>query len=59
MSSWNLFFLSFFKSLFILAVQGLRCCMSFSLLAANRGYSLVAAHRLLIAVASLVEEHRL
>ena len=30
-----------------------------SLVAASRGYSLVAMHRLLIAVASLVAEHRL
>ena len=32
----------------------LRCCMGFALVAASRGYSLVAVHRLLIAVASLV-----
>ena len=30
-----------------------------SLVAASRGYSLVAVHRILIAVASLVVEHRL
>ena len=33
--------------------------MGFFLVAASRGYSLVAVHRLLIAVASLVAEHRL
>ena len=37
-----------------LHVLGLRCCMGFSLVAASGGYSLVAMHRLLIAVASLV-----
>ena len=35
------------------------CCAGFSLVEASRGYSLVAMHRLLIEVASLVEEHRL
>ena len=34
---------------------GLCCCMGFSLVVASRGYSLVAGHGLLIAVASLVE----
>ena len=37
---------------------GLHCCVSFSLVAVNSGYSLVAVLRLLIAVASLVVEHR-
>ena len=38
---------------------GLHCCAGFSLAAENRGHSLVAVHRLLIAMASLVVEHRL
>ena len=35
------------------------CCLGFFLVAASRGYSLVAMHGLLIAVASLVAEHGL
>ena len=42
-----------------LTVLGLRCCVSFSLDAEGRGYSLAAVCRLLTAVASLVEKHRL
>ena len=38
---------------------GLHCCSGFSLVAASGGYSLVAVCGLLIAVASLVVEHRL
>ena len=38
---------------------GLHCCSGFSLDAVSRGYSLVVELRLLIAVASLVVEHRL
>ena len=41
----------------LLAMLGLRCFTGFSLFVASRGYSLVAVHRLLIAVASLVAEH--
>ena len=37
---------------------GLHCCADFPLVEASRGYSLVAVHGPLIAVASLVE-HRL
>ena len=40
-----------------LAVLGLRCCGGFSLVAASRVCSLVAAYRLPIAVAFLVVEH--
>ena len=36
-----------------------RCTRASSLVVARRGSSLIAAHRLLIAVASLVAEHRL
>ena len=42
----------------ILAALGLGCCVGFSLVA-ERGATLVAVCRLLIAVASLVAEHRL
>ena len=49
--------LKFFFILF-LAILGLRCYGGFSLVAAGRVYSLVAAYRLLIAVAFLVVEHR-
>ena len=38
---------------------GLCCCTGFSLVAVGRGYSLVAVCGLLIAVASLAEEHGL
>ena len=36
---------------------GLHCCVGFSLVRACGGYALVALHGLLIAVASLIEEH--
>ena len=42
-----------------LAMLGLCCCSDFSLAVESRGYSPVAVHRLLIAVASLVAELRL
>ena len=51
--------LAYLKKIFILAMLGLRCCSSFSLVAASGGHSLVVVHNLLTAVASLVEEHRL
>ena len=38
---------------------GVCCCPGFSLVAVSGGYSLVAVHGLLIAVASLVPEHGL
>ena len=50
---WNLFFIHLF-----LAVLGLCCCVGFSLVVASWCYSLVVVCRLLIAVASLVAEHR-
>ena len=55
----NLFFFNFFFFFFFfLAVFGLHCCMGFSLVAASRGAqdSLVAMHRVVIAVTSLVEQ---
>ena len=42
-----------------LSVLDLHCYMGFSLVMESGGYSLVAVHVLLIAVASLVAEHRL
>ena len=43
----------FFSFLFFSAL-GLLCCTGFSLVVASEGYSPVAAHRILIAVAFLV-----
>ena len=48
-----LYFLSF------LAVRGLRCCAGLSLLVESGSYPLVAVHRLLILVASLLADHGL
>ena len=42
-----------------LAVLDLCCYAGFSLVVESRGYSLVAVHGFLIAVTSLVAEHRL
>ena len=42
-----------------LVVLGLHCVTQSSLVGLSDGYSLVAVHRLLIAVDSLVAEHRL
>ena len=50
-------FLKYFKNLFIyLVVLDLCLYVGISLVAANKGYSLVVVHRLLIAGASLLEE---
>ena len=46
------------KNLFM-TVLGLHCCTGFTLVAASRGYSLVAVCRLLIAVVSPVAEQGL
>ena len=53
------FFLLFLFIHLFLAMLGLHCYMGFSLVAASRGYSLDVVCWLLIAVASLVAEHRL
>ena len=45
--------------IYLLAVLGLRCCSSFSLVVATGGYCLVTVHRLLSAVASPGVGHRL
>ena len=42
-----------------MALLGLRGCTGFSLVVASRAYSLAVVHRLLLAVAALVAEHRL
>ena len=47
------------SSILVLAALALHGCAGFFLVAASRGYSLVVVCRLLIAVASLVAEHRL
>ena len=44
------------KNCLRMAVLGFHCCMGFSLVAAGEGYSLVAEHRLLVTVASVVAE---
>ena len=50
----------FFKICFLfMAALGLPCCAGFSLVAVSGGCSLIAGHRLLLAVASLVAGHRL
>ena len=48
-------FPDFIIYLLFLTVLGLCCCTDFPLVVASRGYSLVAVHGLLSAVASLVE----
>ena len=48
-----------FIYLFILAVLVFHCCVGFSPAVASRGPSLAAVLGLLVAVASLVTEHRL
>ena len=52
------FLISLFIYLF-LAALGLRCCTRAFSSCSERGLLFVAVHRLLIAVASLVAEHRL
>ena len=54
----NSFFFNVFMHLF-LVVLGLCFCMGFSLVAMSRGYSLLAVLGFLIAVVSLVAEHKL
>ena len=50
---------STFKKFIYLAVLGLCCYAGFSLVVTSDGYSLVAAHGLIMVVAALVAEHRL
>ena len=55
-----LFFLAFFKKInLLLATLGLRCCARAFSSCCERGLLFVAMRRFLIAVASLVAEHRL
>ena len=49
----------FFKIYLFLAVLGLRCCAWAFSSCGERGLLSIAVHGLLIAVASLVAEHRL
>ena len=53
-----IYFILFYFILF-LAVLGLPCCTAFSPAVADGGYSLVAACRFLVAVASPLAEHGL
>ena len=60
---WSFFFfflipVKFFKKICSLAALNLHCCTGFSLVAASGGYPVVVMYGL-IAVASLVAEHRL
>ena len=56
----SFFFLSFFPIyLFILAALGLRCCARTFSSCGEQGLLFIAVRGLLIAVASLVAEHRL
>ena len=55
----HLLFLFLIMLFTYLTVLGLLCCTGFSLVAGNRGHSLVVARGLLMVVASLVVEHRL
>ena len=53
-----LFFFLLFEIYLFMSVLSLHpCCMGFSLVLVSGGYSLVLAHGLLIAGASLVAEH--
>ena len=56
------FLIAFKKIIFVfsfLAVLGLHCCMSFSLVVATRGYIAIVVYGLLIEAASPVVEHEL
>ena len=55
----RLFFFFKFIYLLFLAELGLFCCAGFSVDAPSVGCPLAAMHKLLMAVASLVAEHRL
>ena len=48
-----------FKEVFMYGCAGSALLCGLSLVAARRGYSLVAVRRLLVALASLVVQHRL
>ena len=57
---WCVLFVCLLIYLFLfLAVLGLRCCAGFSLAVVSGACSRIVVHRLLIAVPSLVGEHRL
>ena len=52
-----LYFFFFFP--FLMDVLAFHCCAGFSLVEANRGYSLLQSNGVFMAVSSLVVEHRL
>ena len=54
-----LFFNNFINLYLCVAVLSLHCCAGLPVGAASRGSSLIVVHGLLIAVVSLVMEHRL
>ena len=54
-----MFFFLIILFIYLLAVLGLGAAQAFSLVAVSRGYSPVVVGGMLIAVASLVVEHRL
>ena len=58
-SNSTFFFFFFFLILFFLAALGLRCCVWAFSSCGKQGLLFVAVRGLLIAVASLVAEHRL
>ena len=58
-AKYNLFFKFIYLIYLFLAVLGLRCCAWAFSSCGERGLLSIAVHGLLIAVASLVAEHRL
>ena len=55
----SIFFIYLFNFIYFLAALGLRCCVWAFPSCGERGLLFVVVHGLLIAVASLVAEHRL
>ena len=56
-SSSSFFFFPIILLIYLLAVWGIHCCVSFSPVVVSRGYFLFVVLRLLFEVASLVAEH--
>ena len=59
MTELNLIYVFVYICFLFLAALGLLCCVRLFLVLAIGGCSLVAVHRVFIAVASLLAEHRL
>ena len=57
LSSSSFFFFPIILFIYLLAVWGIHCCVSFSPVVVSRGYFLSVVLRLLFEVASLVAEH--